>query len=147
MVYSRITKSSGGRISDPEDSWSLALYPWEQTRGFVQRLCEHLAKTKTRKCRMASRLWDAWADSSLCEMLWRPWEHQTRECGRELRMESGCQNAPEFVSNLTAVKVCILKKLSCRVFLKIILVAMNCTVHILLHPLNIKLEDNVCKCA
>lgn len=47
-------------------------------------------------------------------------------------MESGCQNAPEFVSNLTAVKVCILKKLSCRVFLKIILVAMNCTVHILL---------------
>lgn len=62
-------------------------------------------------------------------------------------METGCQNAPEFVSNLTAVKVCILKKLSCRVFLKIILVAMNCTVHILLHPLNIKLEDNVCKCA
>lgn len=62
-------------------------------------------------------------------------------------MESGCQNAPEFVSTLIAVKVCILKKLSCRVFLKIILVQMNRTVHILLHPLNMKLEDNVWKCA
>ena len=51
------------------------------------------------------------------------------------------------MSTLIAVKVCILKKLSCRVFLKIILVQMNRTVHILLHPLNIKLEDNVWKCA
>ena len=39
------------------------------------------------------------------------------------------------------------KNLSCRVFLQVILVEMNRTVHIVLHSLNIKLEENVWKFA
>lgn len=37
------------------------------------------------------------------------------------------------------------KKLRCRVFLQLSLVEMNSTVHIVLHPLNIKLEESLRK--
>ena len=45
------------------------------------------------------------------------------------------------------VKSLPFKKLTCRVLLQIILVEMNRTVHMVLHPLNIKLEDSVWKFA